>query len=270
MIPLSKIHACSVISLVKRKWVFGIVTKSRTFYLQAKDEDDMINWIDHIRAAVLKSFPNGDERGILSVSLMATTSPRLSAVTNTPISPLTLSAGDSNPPISSCQVTEGSPSSLSTAGNRVSFSDERKVAGESSIRASVSSPISIHPNTAKQIQDIKSLVNPSPLSQSWAEDYGGSDSDDEEITSPGGLNNITDFLADDKFKPKIYNIVDNVIPADTPLIQGYLYKLKINLGGVKNWKKYWFVVRNGKLTSYKNEQVSFYIFDCFKYLSSGI
>lgn len=40
-------------------------------------------------------------------------------------------------------------------------------------------------------------------------------------------------------------------------LQGFLEKLKLGIGKSKKLKRYWFVIRNGKLISYKNESVLF-------------
>jgi hypothetical protein len=248
--------------------------------LQARDESEMNGWIEHIRAALLKAFPNGDDRGILSPSLFATTSPRISqaiAPDTIPLSPLTLPPGNSfNFAATSRQHPQ--PGSLITAQSIITTdkSPSFRESTDSDQSPDFTSPSTATPQPATTSIPIPllkplniaqpSLANPSPLSKSWVDnDDGGlaSDSDDEDIASSPVHQTLPDALKatepDDKFKPQLlYSVsADCTPPLDTPLIQGYLYKLKTNMGGVKIWKKYWFVVRNEKLTSYKNERVSF-------------
>ncbi|KAJ3276651.1 hypothetical protein HDV01_004184 [Terramyces sp. JEL0728] len=69
----------------------------------------------------------------------------------------------------------------------------------------------------------------SPLSKSWGSNPSVDSSDEECPMSP--------------VSPE----------TDTIACQGYLQKLK-NIGGVKSWKKRWFVLRKGKLLYYKDQQ----------------
>ncbi|KAJ3324155.1 hypothetical protein HDV06_000696 [Boothiomyces sp. JEL0866] len=84
----------------------------------------------------------------------------------------------------------------------------------------------------KFVEKLPSLVEvkvTSPLSKSWGSNPSVDSSDEECPMSP--------------VSPE----------TDSITCQGYLQKLK-NIGGVKGWKKRWFVLRKGKLLYYKDQQ----------------
>jgi pleckstrin homology domain-containing family A member 1/2 len=70
----------------------------------------------------------------------------------------------------------------------------------------------------------------SPLAQTWAPKID-SESDED---------------------PPISAVLAKLPGDDIVHCQGWLFKLK-NVGGIKTWKRHWYVLRNGKLISYKDE-----------------
>jgi PH domain len=222
LIPLSKIHSVSAIELKKRKFVFGIVTRERIFYLGASTQEEMENWIDNIKNYVKKVNPEA----------------RLS------VGPLPLPEGNAE--------TSRKDSNASTV------SAHREIIGIAALgisttsdtpRALTSGSSGLQPTTSitRQINvpnslldPLRSSVNPSPLQQSWSHDRNAEAQ-------------ISDFSEDE------FDQIPQISPAgpgdDIVHLQGFLHKQRTTLGGVKSWKKYWFVVRNRKLITYKDEQV---------------
>jgi hypothetical protein len=52
MLELSEVHTCTIVSLKKHDNTFGIVSPTRTFYLQAKTQDEVQAWVKAINVAV--------------------------------------------------------------------------------------------------------------------------------------------------------------------------------------------------------------------------
>lgn len=51
-IPLSDIRTCAMVEIKKHDYVFGIVTKERTFYVQASSNHERDEWVQEINAAI--------------------------------------------------------------------------------------------------------------------------------------------------------------------------------------------------------------------------
>jgi len=52
MLDLSEVHTCTIVALKKHDNTFGIVSPTRTFYLQAKTQDEVHAWVKAINKAV--------------------------------------------------------------------------------------------------------------------------------------------------------------------------------------------------------------------------
>lgn len=234
LIPLSKIHSVSAIELKKRKFVFGIVTRERIFYLGASNQEEMDNWIDNIKACVKKINPEAR----LSVG---------------PLPPPTLAQmdmeSDTEPARkeSNASTVSAQGASLGRATLGLSTASDTPRASTTGLQPTPSLPRQIsEPSSSNDIPVRSSpLVNPSPLQQSWSHDRNAE-------------NQLSDFSDED------FENIPQISPTgpgdDIIHIQGFLYKQRTTLGGVKSWKKYWVVIRNGKLITYKNEQVYFCIY----------
>lgn len=224
MIPLDQIHSVSAIELKKRLNVFGIVTKSRTFYLQAPSHEEMTNWIEQIKSAVIHSFPEARLSVIISPKLSQLEPPSTLSRT-VPIQPVAIPSVPIPIPGARLSVTD-LPLSNSPAGF---------VQNDQSLLA-----------RSKTEAAFKQLTKPSPLAQSWSKDRSVSEPSEEDDQAVPFSNSVP--TASPTLLPQPGN--------DIVLIQGFIYKQKRILGGGKSWRKYWFVVRNGKLISYKDEVVS--------------
>lgn len=246
-------HSVSHIPLVKRLNVFGLVTRERTFYLQAPSAQDMECWVREIRNAVQKAFPN-DERWLVS--------PLASPITGQPpnIDAFSRQASIASSAAKKLSTIESADSKTQDVPSLVL--GRSSIEAKSTIEASpTSSPVTTAlqealsqttpavplplPKSVQELATRSSITNPSPLSKSWNDegvmDTGiNSDSEEEESSSPVANTNPS----------ATWPVQDNIVHA-----QAYLFRLKTGLGGAKTWKRQWFVIRNGKLTSYKSDSV---------------
>jgi hypothetical protein len=188
IIPVDQIHTVEVVPMKNKEFVFGIITKTRVYYIQAQNSDQMSEWILAIKNVIIPKVESPKAIDIDPESNKKTCS--------TPRDEMVSDSGG----LISCTRSNGSQSSLPDTSSR---------------------------NNSTAI---------SPLADSCCPDAELSDSEEDHTTnsfqmiSPG----------------------DDVVHA-----QGYLYKLKTSIGAVKSWKRYWFVLRNERLTYYKHQTVKF-------------
>ncbi|KAJ3364232.1 hypothetical protein HDU91_002665 [Kappamyces sp. JEL0680] len=253
LIPLQKIHSVSAIELEKRQHVFGIVTKERTFYLQASTKAEMESWIEQIRSAVRTSFPE-TRLSVLSSSPLPPTIPPITISAGTPRPAAEVMSPLSSPPRTWSHdmsrigsTSTGTGISMITVPSLISTTSEQFADSMASSPAA-SSPGSILVGGLAKVSEVgrPSIINPSPLARSWSQAEADifSESDDDFQQRVGAEIGHTHSV------PSHGTPQASEEPAQ---LQGLLYKYKIGLGGVRSWKHYWFVVRAGKLLCYKDE-----------------
>ena len=271
LIDTDSIHAVSPVS-TKREHVFGIVTKDKTYYVQAPSDDTMKDWISELRSAVKK-------RKNISPQLSATIiDPALASQA------ISRTGSYSKPTIHIINSTKDNLFATTPSEPESMVPSSLHSAMPSSVRLSManSQAIEIPKGTATPSDTAKyatgSSVSPSLLSTS-ANSFASTPVESlpsprikldvlnrsVRFTEPVGSSNAgtplspIDYKADgerssseDDFDYETINknsgICDNKV-----ILSGYLEKLRTKYN--KSWRKKWAVIRNGCLTVYKDERV---------------
>ena len=305
IIDLSTVHAIGAVERTKRDFVFGIVTRPRTFYMQASSKQEMESWILAIKkqlrilfdANTLPKSSNIERSSPVTIPATSmsrvmgsfnTTSPLAIMSINSPEiskfplveSPVNEIRRDLSPELESTHTTE----SVLTIGSNPSFATENLLEMNDNQLSTPLPPVSenVREESEDFIPEISGLHNSSTaavtvdagpsryvhISESIRR-VSFSDPPSQRlacvsITSPDFSRRESQFSDSEEEDDKISHAhltpdqLSHLIQAEQSLIddhivfQGYLYKLS---RFSKSWKKRWFVLRNGKLTCYKNDSV---------------
>lgn len=222
-ILLTDVTAVAALKDVKQPCVFGVFLSNRTFHFQGATEADTAEWVAKIRSAVIV---DGDDDMVL----------------NSPLQP-------------DDTMILASPASMhpSSGGNRLgsSSSDFGSPVGPSFRGAGRLSTQTLD-YSGPDVGSVSSISDGARISQLSLAHAGAVLSDNEQqqqqqqqqpppppepkiVRNESGLSQHTGL-------PRV-------------IWHGFLYCLK-STRGVKQWKKYWIVVRNVNIAFYKNEEAS--------------
>jgi len=221
-IYLSDVTAVTVLKDTKQKhppFAFGVFTNSKNFHFRSESEEETKDWTEKIWAAVAQEVP-GD---------MMLSSPIVGARIASPLQGLSGNTG--------------------VAGTSVSAGTRAKVfaPGVGNGGRLSSQTLDYSGPDVGSVSSLSDAARISQLSLSQHHDAGflsGGETTDGKTTSaepPRIVRNGSGYSSTEQLPRVIWH--------------GYLFCLK-SKGGVKQWKKYWIVVRNINIGFYKNEEVS--------------
>ncbi|CAM0138718.1 hypothetical protein VKS41_008455 [Umbelopsis sp. WA50703] len=232
IIDMHDVHSTTEVRLKdKHKWVFGVVTPKRTFYLQAGSEQSLNEWMKAFQQAKeeLKMLDHDDSNSSLNrdeevakelvSSYSSGTSPK-------PYSALHNTRRESQHSISSVLASSDVATSprtrippLDIPGRRIPAQDH--LSTSLSTTASLGSPLS-------------------PISEQMVRMHLGEDtmsSEDEDYRYDESTNSTVAAVEKEGDRNRV-------------IFEGYLLKLGRN----KSWRKRWFVLRSETLAYYENEK----------------
>ncbi|KNC97321.1 uncharacterized protein SPPG_07250 [Spizellomyces punctatus DAOM BR117] len=288
IIDLKDIHAIAEVELKKRKHVFGLVTRERTYYVQALSREDMEEWLRVLRTAQRQAHADASRApsssgtrndGLTVQTGSSHTGPsQNSTAPSSPVRPATRTS-TTNGPSPRPDVTADSSSQAShqdSVGTADSFltvtTTPSSIFSAYAISATDSTPSSVIPyvpSAPTQIDAPSRAVARMRFSGSppldavpaaHAQRSPTAEYTPVEATSIASTpSNWRPELSssDDDADEEGEASVDGSANDDRVVMQGYLEKRVTNnykkLATQKGWKKRWFVLRNGRLFGYKND-----------------
>ncbi|TPX55135.1 hypothetical protein PhCBS80983_g05567 [Powellomyces hirtus] len=259
IIDMNDIHAIAEVELKRRKNVFGLVTRERTYYIQAENAKTADSWLRALRAAHHHIHGGGNGNR----SSETASAPPVQPQANGRDTSSQMSNAESVGTADSFQTNTTTPSSMFTDYAHSADSSPSTVipympppAPVPNINNTIAAPVrDVPPQQRRDVVGIRittfadrrdpsstSPVGEYPTSSTTSTPQHGrpetssSDEEGEDMDACMGGGNIND---------------------NKVVVQGYLEKRVTNnykkLATAKGWKKRWFVLRNGRLFGYKND-----------------
>jgi hypothetical protein len=242
-ISLSELNAVAYLKDPKgrRKHVFGLFSPSRNFYLQARDEEDVREWVELIK---LESRIDEEEQGILIGSPVEVGARGLDNIQREKKD----SWDEERLVSSSPDPTYLPPMPRTTAGDDINIPGRRRpstyemdYSGDDLGPYSDLSDAALPQSISKTLSGMTRHLNEQPKFNSGSTPLSH---DPNLLYRPGTAPNESQL---------------SVVPTNQDearvLWHGFLLCLK-SKGGVRQWKKHWVVLRPKNLAFYKSEDVS--------------
>ncbi len=220
----------------RRKNVFGLFSPSRNFHFQAKDEEDVREWVELVKA---ESRIDEDEQALLlgsPIEAGAKGSDNIRTDNKDLWEEERLGSSSPEPPdVSSSRSRTNAPDSVGMPGLRRRSAYDMEYSGDDQGPYSDLSDVALPSSMSKTISGMGR--------QRTEQSTSNSDSAPHPYPSRAARNGSqTSVVPTDQDEARVIR-------------QGYLLCLK-SKGGVRQWKRHWVVLRPTNLTFYKSEEVS--------------
>ncbi|KAJ3222476.1 hypothetical protein HK099_002282 [Clydaea vesicula] len=234
IINLNEIHTIAMVNYNShREFVFALVSPNRTFYMQAETKESLVDWVATIKAVKKDGFDMANG----TVSMDPKNLKRLISIQLSE-----MEATDDTSQISNPSTIESQLTVLSNTPSNSNLNNNRRG----------SHPLS--QSSINRVSSPESSSADSDSSEHLVDDEEDEEEEEEEERLPnvGVMTHRGDLLVSSNSLNLERELTDNgVFYEDKILLQGYMKKRSKNF---KNWKTFWFVLRNKTIYMYKNEK----------------